>query len=154
VSRKQGKRFKTRRDPSAFARAIAGVKPLEQDQKIDLGLVYRLAFNSLRSGRGKETDFHTLACAMNIALVLCECGYGGEWIEQVKAAQDGLMRCFNRGQKTGAWGLDGDAMAAMGEAMALHDEQLALARQKEIRDAVAEVQRRIVNGETLELEAA
>jgi hypothetical protein len=152
--RKRGKRFTTRRDPSALMRTLVGVKPLEQDQRTDLGIAYRMSFESLRTSHGKESDFHTIACSLNIALVLAERGYGAEWVEQVKAAQDGLMRCLGRGQKTGSWGLDGPAMTALSEALALHDEQIVLATQKEIREAIAEVHRRITNGDTLEQETA
>lgn len=152
--KKRGKRFAARRDPSAFMRTLVGVKPLEQDQRTDLGIAYRMAFQSLRTGPGQESDFHTIACTLNIALVLAEHGYGAEWIEQVKAAQDGLMHCLIRGQKIGSWGLDGPAMTAIGEVLPLHDEQLTLATQREIREAIAEVHRRITNGDTLELEIA
>ena len=152
--RKRGKRFTTRRDLSAFMRTLVGVKPLEQDQRTDLGIAYRMAFQSLRTGTGQESDFHTIACTLNIALVLAERGFGVEWVEQVKAAQDGLMRCLGRGQKTGSWGLDGPAMTALTDALALHDEQIVLATQKEIREAIAEVHRRITNGDTLEQETA
>ena len=152
--RKRGKRFNTQRDPSALMRTLVGVKPLEQDQRTDLGIAYRMSFQSLRTGTGQEHDFHTIACTLNIALVLAERGYGAEWVERVKAAQDGLMRCQGRGQNTGRWGLDGEAMTALTDALALHDEQIALATQREIREAIAEVHRRITNGDTLELEHA
>ncbi|AQW28654.1 hypothetical protein ACKZDW_08000 [Ralstonia syzygii subsp. celebesensis] len=152
--RKRGKRFTTRRDPSAFLRTLVGVKPLEQDQQTDLSIAYRMSFESLRTGHGKETDFHTIACSLNIALVLAERGYGAEWVEQVKAAQVGLVRRMERGQRTGRWGLDGEAMTAMSDALSLHDEQIALATQREIREAIAEVHRRVTIGEVFETENA
>ena len=152
--RKRGKKFTTRRDPSALMRALVGVKPLEQDQQTDLGIAYRMALQSLRTGGGQEADAHTLACTLNIALVLAERGYGADWVERVKTAQVGLVRCMERGQRTGRWGLDGEAMTAMSDALSLHDEQIALATQREIREAIAEVHRRVTVGEVFETENA
>lgn len=150
--KKRGKQFKTRRDPSAFMRVLVGVKPLDKSQQTEIGIAYHMAFEAMRKGVGQEGDFHTIACSLNIALILSERGYGAEWIDQIKAAQDGLMRCVARGQATGRWGLDGPAMTALSQALSLHDEQIELATQKEIREAVAEVHRRVIVGEVLEME--
>lgn len=147
--RKQGKKFTTRRDPSAIQRALVGVKPLADDQVTDLGLTYRMALELLRCGMGEECHVHTLACTSNIALVLAERSYGADSIEQIKQAQDGIMRCFGRGRRTGKWGLDGEAITAITQMIALHDAQLVVARQKDIREAIGEVHKRMNRGDVL-----
>ncbi len=150
--KKRGKQFKAKKDPNAFMRVIMGVKPLSKSQQTEIGIAYHMAFDSMRKGVGQEGDFHTIACSLNIALILSERGYGTDWIDQIKAAQAGLIRCLIRGQKTGSWGLDGPAMTVLAEALALHDEQIELATGKEIREAIAEVHRRVIVGEVLKTE--
>lgn len=147
--RKRGKQFAARRNPNALWLAVAGVKPLGEGHQIDLGLSYHVAFESMRKGQGQKGDFHTIACAINIALVLSERGYGSGLIDRVKDAQNGLLRCMERGERTRAWGLDGEAMSAIADALALHDDQIAAATQREIREAIAEVHRRVDNGDTM-----
>lgn len=147
--RKQGKKFTTRRDPAAIQRVLVGVNPLAGDQVTDLGLAYRMALECLHSGHGQEAHVHTLACTSNIALVLAERGYGADSIEQIKDAQDGIMRCFGRGRRTGKWGLDGEAITAITQMIALHDAQLVVARQKDIREAIGEVHKRMNRGDVL-----
>jgi hypothetical protein len=147
--KKQGKKFGTRRDPNAITRALFGMQALDNIQATELGLAYRMALECLRSGYGQEEHVHTLACTSNIALVLAERGYAVDAIEQIKAAQDGIMRCFGRGKRTGKWGLDGEAIQSITSMVALHDAQLVMARQRDIRDAIGEVHRRMDAGDVL-----
>lgn len=138
-------------NPGAFASAIIGTQPLCEDQQESLGAAYRCAFQGLRLGAGTEELFNTLACALNIAMVLCESGCGAEFVGRVKAAQDGLMRCKERGENLGKWALDGEAIVSLEAALAVHDAQMEAATQREIREAIAEVRRRVEVGEVLEL---
>lgn len=148
--KKHGKRIKTKRDPNAIQRVLVGVNPLDGGQVTDLGLAYRMALECLRSGHGQEEHVHTLACTSNIALVLAERGYAVDTIKQIKLAQDGIMRCFGRGRRTGKWGLDGEAITAITQMVALHDAQMKIALQRDIRAAIDEVHARMDRGDVLE----
>ena len=149
--RKRGKQFSTRRDPNSLVRALVGVHTMDKEQQVDLGLAYRFAFQSLRTGTGKEEDFHTLACALNIALVLAEMGFVGEAVDDIKAAQAGLIRCMSRSQRLQKWGLDGDAMTAIASALAVHDHQLTIVSQHNLELAIKEVHKRMSNGQVMEV---
>lgn len=151
--KKQGKKFGTKRDAGSIQRALTGVKPLDGGQATDLGLGYRMALECLRSGHGQEAHVHTLACTSNISLVLAERGYGSDWIGQIKLAQDGIMRCFGRGKRTGKWGLDGEGITEITKMVALHDAQMKIALQRDIRAAIDEVHARMNRGDVLEVTA-
>lgn len=146
--RKRGKRFSTKRDPNSLVKALVGVHTIDKEQQLDLELAYRLAFQSLRSGNGQEDDFHTIACSLNIALVMAE-RWNRSWLEPIKKAQDGLMRCLERSSRLGKWGLDGEAMTAISEALAVHDLQLKITTQHEIKLCIAEVHKRVRSGQVM-----
>lgn len=95
-------------NPGAFATAIIGTYPLAEDQQRDLSLAYRCAFQALRMGAGTEETANTVACALNIAMVLAERGSYCLHMEEIKAAQAGLMRCKERAARLGRWALDGE----------------------------------------------
>lgn len=148
--KKHGARFRTSRDGGSIGRALAAQSAMESEQVTALALAFRTALECLRSGYGLEDHVHTLACSSNIALVLAEQGYGIDTIEQIKAAQDGIMRCFARGKRTGKWGLDGEAITSLTWLAELHTEQIKLASQKNMIKALNEVHRRMDAGITLE----
>ncbi len=150
--RKQGKRRKYTKDPCALARTLFAVSPLESSKKTDLGLAYRLAFDALIKGKGTDEDANTLAVTLNITLVLCEMGFGGELEGVVIEAQTGLAKCIKRGETKNKWLLDGPGITAIREALALHDEQLNHAAQIEISAAMAEVHRRLKAGKVFKVE--
>jgi hypothetical protein len=97
----------------------------------------------MRSGRGNEESWSTLACMTNIAVVMAEQGIGGEHLALIARALDGIRRAKERGRASSRWAFDGDALAAMEHALAIHDAQLQVATIGDTRAALAEVERRI-----------
>lgn len=149
--RKRGKTIKTKVDAGAHLKAIFGVQPMDKAQATDLGLSYRLAFAAMRCGKATEDDFHTLACSLNVAMVLAERGYGADWLELVFKGQDALMRALARSQQGHGYALDGSGITALIDALDLHDEQMLTAKQKDVRLAFDEVRRRVTLGAVLTL---
>ena len=147
--RKRGKRIKYKRDPSILSRVTVGVKPMEADQQLDLGLIYRTAFQAMLDGTATEDDFEALAVSSNIALVLEEMRDDG-YMDEIKAAQDALMQCRRRGEQLGRWGLDGKGMQDVATFLAIHDEQLRTANQKSVVSALVQAKQRMTLGQTLE----
>lgn len=147
---RKGKRY----DPNRTIRRVVAAhttrveaSPLTGSQQRDLGLAYHLSFETMLRG-GSEEAWHALAASLNVALILVERGFGAEFENEIKAAMRALMRCKYRQQETGAWALDGDGIAAMRTALAIHDEQVRIAERGEIRHAINEVYRRVQSGDT------
>ena len=65
---------------------------MDAGQQVDLTLGVRTAALALRSGVGVEHHVHTLASAINVALVLAERGAGREFQDEIIAAQTALVR--------------------------------------------------------------
>lgn len=149
--KKRGANFrnKGRRDPGAWLQAIGMQQPLTDDQRDVLGLAVHTCIERLRTGNGIEMDWHTLAAAVNVSLVLCERGIGPEYLDEVRAAQDALIRMLERQRKTGRWAFDGNAYTTLARAVDLHEAQLAAITRDGARAAMLEVRRRVDRGEVL-----
>jgi hypothetical protein len=140
-------------DPARYLHRIAAnaerrrdANPLTSDQQRDLGLAYRLSFDTMLRG-GSESAWHSLAASLNIALILCERRIGAEYEPQIKAAMQALMRCKYRQHQTGSWALDAAGIAALRTALEIHDAQVEIAERAEIRAAINEVHRRVETGD-------
>ena len=149
--RKRGAHFKNkgRRDPGAWLQAIGMQQPLTQEQIDDLGLAVHLAIERLRTGNPIEGDWHTLAAAVNVSMVLCERGVGAEYLPDIIKAQDALLRVWDRFGATGRWGFDGPAYTALTRAVEIHEAHAAAITRDGARAAMLEVRRRAARGDVL-----
>ena len=133
-------------DPMAcFTRRM----PLRDEQKIDLGIAYRMQLQAMLRGAGSEEAWSTLACSLNIAMVLCEQGIAPTYLHPIQLAQDALLACRERAGRVGRWAFSGDEARLIMRACAVHDEQLELATRAQVTKALNEVNDRILNGEVL-----
>ena len=122
--------------------------PLTEDQKTDLGIAYRIQLQAMLRGEGSEVAWSTLACSMNIALMLCEQHICGGAIETIKLSQDALLSCKARSFRTQKWAFSGDEAKIIMRACSIHDEQLEFATKAQVTKALQEVHRKIEAGET------
>lgn len=152
--RKRGARFKRRLDPTAGMHAIAMQHAMADDQLRDLGMAVHTCIERMRTGHGVELDFHTLAAAVNVSLVLCERGIGAEYLDDIKAAQGALLDILARHRKKGQWAFDGPGYVALVRAIEIHEAHLANITRDSARAAMLEVRRRIHRGEVLNKAAA
>jgi hypothetical protein len=127
-------------------------RPLIEEDATNLSLAYHLAMETMVKGQSSEQDWSVVVCSLNIGLILCERGIGVEYESMFVAALDGAFRARLRGNRTGAWRFDGDALTAIQQALAVHDEQVKLATKEEMRATLIEVHRRITEGHTYQAE--
>lgn len=132
-------------DPMA---CITRRTPLADDQQRDLGIAYHISLQALLGGHGTEQSWSTLACTINIALILAENSINPGAIQTVKLAQEVLLRARERAGRTGKWAFDGDGIRVIFAAINLHDEQINRATRGQIVSAIEEVHRRVMSGET------
>ena len=123
--------------------------PLSADQSRDLGISYHASLQTLLSGKGTEQAWNTIACALNIALLLCEQGIGEAFTSTIKHAQTALLNSRDRAIKFNTWSFNGDEARTIMRAFAIHDEQIATANRSQIVIAIKELHRRIEIGETV-----
>lgn len=147
--RKRSKYRPYRVDAGAGLHAIAMQHGMADDQLRDLGMAVHTSIERLRIGHGIELDWHTLAAAVNVSLVLCERGIGPDYLGDVITAQQALMRIHERQRATGRWAFDGPAYVALARAVELHEAQLQTITRDGARAAMLEVRRRVDRGEVL-----
>lgn len=149
--RKRSRAARRPADAGAFLRAIGLQHGLDAAQQADLTLGVRAALLAMTRGAGAEHHAWTLASAANVALVLAEGGAGLEFQDDIIAAQEALVRTIARGQRSGRWGFDGAALAAVSRGLDVYEAQLAAVPRVAARDAVREVERRVRQGHVFEV---
>lgn len=158
--RKRGKQRRTTADKFAAFRLLgqAGAaiceQPMAAEQVVDLAVGYHGAVDSIRRGAGTDKDAHTLAGAVNIALVLAEQGIGPECIPAIQLAQNAVVVLIRRGEATGRYVFDGPGLQAVLELVSIHDQQLAAeaCTQALMTSVIREVQRRHNRGDVIRAE--
>ena len=136
-------------DPSSIYRLMNKIQPFTTDELLRLNMPVRVSFESLRTGKGVDEDFHTLAAAINTALVRSE-SIDDLCVQTCQLAQDALMRCIERHHRLGVWGFDAQALQAIPDAIDLHEQILQLSTPLQMQDAMRRVMERQRQGNIYE----
>lgn len=127
-------------------------EPLQFDQVQSICIAARASLNRITQyGEATEQHWCDLAQPVNVSLLLCERGFGEDLIDDIRAAQDALMRAMHRGKRTLRYGLDGPGVMAIQRALDIHDQQIELVTRGEMLDVLMELRRRIDEGNVLEV---
>lgn len=123
---------------------ISGLKPADAEAQTRLKLGHHWAMLKLTRGEGTKEDWWEVSNAMNVAIVLCEHGYGGpEEIDDVKEAMLSLHQAKLRYRETGRLLFRGEEITAVNLGLDIHDAQMEYATVRDIELAIAECEKRI-----------
>lgn len=139
-------------DPLAIFKAFNKVELFKTSELTQLSLPVRVAFDCLRTGEGKEVHFHTLAAAVNVALIRSE-SVDQLCVETCQRAQHALMAVLARSQRLGKWGLDAAGLQDIPPAIDLHEQLLELSTPLQMQKAFNETIRRMNAGYGMEIAA-
>lgn len=116
----------------------SGMKPVAQtgDAITTLKLRNHGAMATLTKGEATRQDLDILIACMNITEAYWRMGIGVEYKEVVSAGLAALRSVGKRGVESGRFILKADEMAALNEAMELHDAQLEVSTVKEMERAL------------------
>lgn len=109
--------------------------PLTPAELLALQIPVRSAFESLRTGAGTEPDFHTLAAAVNTALIRSE-SIDPLCVETCQRAQAALIGVLERFNRCGKWGVDHHALQDIPPALDLHEQLLELSTPLQMQQAM------------------
>lgn len=123
-------------------------QPFSQEACTDINLPVRIAYESLRTGQGHEADFHTLAAAINVALVRGDAV--PECVRVCQEAQAALMRMMERHHRLGVWGMDGMALQEIPPAIDLYEQIVETSTPQQLMEAMRETVRRMRRGDVYE----
>jgi len=113
------------------------------DQQEKLSEEFRTAFVAMLTGGGTMEDFSEVTGALNTALVLCERGFGEEYLDAMIAAQGQIFAVKLHFDATGEWVFTDAACDAINEGLDVHAAQLEHTKQADVLSAYAEVARRL-----------
>ena len=124
--------------------------PMSLVQCLDLALFAHTAVQALQTGQATDVDANNLAMISNIAMLLAECGYGADALDDIVAGQNAVRAVLARQDRTGRTGCSGLELQAIREMVDLHDQQLHLGpTQREMSAVIAEMRRRMADGEVM-----
>ncbi len=122
--------------------------PVEEVQLRDLGLAYLGALRGMTTKHGNENMWHTLACSINVAMVLSEMGVMPQGMSVIHQGQDALIRVKAHAEKSGEWKLGANAFP-IECAFKFHHQQIKEASRGQLITALEEVHRRLDAGRCL-----
>ncbi|MBC8641587.1 hypothetical protein IAG25_32710 [Caballeronia sp. EK] len=108
-----------------------------------------MALREVRDGRGTDAAMGRLAEALNVAMVLCDRGFGLDEMAFIKAAQSELVAAEGPSRQAGRWFLSDRAYNAICTALEIHDQQLELATEAEVQGASVTVKSLAAAGEVI-----
>ena len=132
-------------DPMAMFKAMNKVRPFDADEQLSLNLPVRVSYESMKTGKGTDDDFHTVAAVVNVAMVCAE-KIDPLVLETATRARDALIRAKQRRVRTGVWGFDGPALMDIPPCIDLHEDLVANQTPLQMQKAMLEVIRRMDAG--------
>ena len=153
--RKQGRKCRqARRDSGLFTRMFDRVSSLPASQAVKVGIAYHLALESVRLGKGDDTNMNQLAYSLNFAMALCEIGVEHDELPCVTAGQDALIRANWISRKLGHWEISDEGYQRICAALLIHDRQVLAATKGQILEAEKLIQDRLASGDVIHVESA
>ena len=141
-----------RNDPTAFAllnrnSIINSVieefaTPLCDEDRRNIEISFVVSLDRLARGKADGDDIANIGFMCNTAAVLCERGFGEEYMDEVGEAMDALLRAELRGKQGKSIGVTGDELADIRRAYQLHAVQVESAGRGHLLAAGKEVTRR------------
>jgi hypothetical protein len=120
--------------------AIVGARPLTDDQRTDLNLHNHMALENLLNG-GVLRDFEIIAALSNLTKVIDDKYFFSKKSKVIEESQEQIKTAYELSKKHGVYLLTSDAIRLTKGLIELHDAQLNMITQREMREAVAETQR-------------
>lgn len=131
--------------PGAY---IAKHTPIAKDNQDKLAVHYHLSLEAMRRGYGSEQAWQSLADAVNISLCMAESnGLKRDNFAEINQASCALVTCRDRFKSSGKWGMTGDELKSVMRAMAIYDEQNAMATVSQQVRSLTEVRVRMEMGD-------
>lgn len=125
------------------------ILPIDAGAAVVSSLKVRAAYEALRDGQGDDDDFHTLAGALNVALVRAEQIHELAEVAVIQA-QQALMLCLARRERGLRYGFDHTGLEHIPPALDIYDDILAGSTPAQMQEALQEAARRMQAGQVMQ----
>ena len=133
-------------------KAFGGKQPMRQDKQVDLKLAAEVAFESIQKGRASAADRDTLACIVNVAMVMADKHCSPDDLAIALQAQEAMLRADGRALTGKGWNFDGEGRQQIKAALDMHDQQIEQLGRSAVVDALFEMQSRNDRGQVHRVE--
>lgn len=141
--RRAAKAKRWQKDLTSWICTIVGNKEQPQDNADKIMEKIRVAFELLKSGQAVESNFDTVACALNVGLTRAEL-IDALVEETMQKGIDAMYNCFDINERHGRYGFAGPDIVAVTDAINVYDGILRLSTPRMMNDAADTAHRRCV----------
>ena len=146
-STKPRKKYRPKRNlQNPIDYVLKGVKPASQDAQTKLKVGYHLSMAALCKGEGDTHDWQNVSDALNVAMVLCELGYGEDYLSDLSLGMQAMLAMRDRYKQGMSLLFRGEEMQAVNLGLSLHDAQVEEVPLAAFEKALDEVNRRLAKG--------
>ena len=125
-----------RGDPSAIYRLMGRMQAIPEQERTQLEIPVRLAFEAMRNGSATTQDYVTLGDAINLTIARSyEIANVPECIDVCKRAMGAMIRVRDRYQRMQRWGFDGPGLQEVSEAIDLYSQVLSVSSPMDMYEA-------------------
>jgi hypothetical protein len=128
-------------DFCASLKAITRTSPFTPDEAARLALPGRMALEAMRTGRGVDDNFHTLAEVINTTMVACE-PISDLLVSKSQMGAASLICVLERRNRIKRWGFTAQELQAVADTLDIYDSLLEHLTPQQMMDALHEVLRR------------
>ena len=125
--------------------------PIPQDTLDVAETGFAICLDRLSKMQADAGDIGHLGYMVNMTLVLCENGFGAEYVQQAQAGQEAVLKAMQRGLDGHSFGVTGDELKALRTTYQVHRAQAEVAGRGHIIAASKEVERRQKTGAVVKL---
>ena len=137
-------------DPVAGLRLLDHARPYEPGEMIEQHNLTRAAFERLRTGCGDEADFDRVSMGFNIALMRAE-DIDPLLVETMTRGQMAFVRMKDRYLRGLPFGFDAQGLQDVPDALDAYQVMVDASSPLQMRLAINEAYRRIMDGDLLEV---
>lgn len=125
---------------------LDGAKQISSNTSLRILTLVYSALKCLKTGKGSQTDWETVAHALNMSeLLATDLAIGAEYLPLILQGQQAHSNCGARMHEKGAFGYTGVEIQAIDLALEVHDQQLHIATISELEKLADKIDRRILS---------
>lgn len=136
MSRQKKPRNKAHR-PSAPC--IPMIIRFDSEDERTLQLIPHTALAALKAGNATESDWHTLACRLNVGITMARTLFGQDVAMIMATALASVCDVRDRWKRVGKYGANAQEIKEIGAGLVLADDMQRSSTRREMRDALVHV---------------
>lgn len=125
---------------------LDGAKSISSNTSLRILTLVYSALKCLKTGKGTQTDWETVAHALNMSeLLATDLNIGKDYLTLILKGQQAHNNCGARANERGSFGYTGLEIQALDQTLEVHDQQLHLATISELERLADKIDKRVLS---------